>query len=355
GIVIDAGSSHTALFLYKWNRDKEKNTVVIKQTFSCNVQGKGISSYANNPPKAGESLRGCLEEALDVVPAGKGREIPAFLGATAGMRLLREKNSSVADEIMSGIAKTMKEYRVDFRGARIITGQEEGAYAWMAINYLIDSFPKASSRDDTRVPPGMANTFGALDLGGESTQITFIPKSSVMKWNEFSKVNLFGSNYNIYTQSYLCYGQNEMLKLLAKTLIEVRGKLLLSPSRTKVGHPCYPKNYRETIWLSSLHNSPCIMQNDLEAALGDRRVMLEGKGNAKQCRAVIRKMFNFSSCGQSQDCTFNGVYQPPVSGQFFAFSGFYYNFRFLNLTNGQSLLTVSKTIRNFCTRSWQDV
>ncbi|XP_010219054.1 PREDICTED: ectonucleoside triphosphate diphosphohydrolase 8-like, partial [Tinamus guttatus] len=261
--------------------------------------------------------------------------------------LLRERNSSAADQIMAGIAKTMKEYPVDFHGARIITGQEEGAYGWMAINYLTDSFSKHSSKEG--VPPGMVNTFGALDLGGESTQISFIPKSSFMKWNEVSKVTLYGYNYNIYTQSYLCYGQNEVLKRLAKTLIEE------SPSRTQVGHPCYPKDYRETIWLSSLYSTPCIMQNDFHAAIADRRVTLEGKGNAKRCRAVIRKLLNVSTCGQSQDCNFNGVYQPPVSGHFFAFSGFYYNFRFLNLTNGQSLLTVSKSIRNFCTRSWQDL
>ncbi|NXA57513.1 ENTP8 diphosphohydrolase, partial [Nothocercus julius] len=356
GIVIDAGSSHTSLFIYKWDRDKENKTLVIKQTFSCNVQGQGISSYANDPPKAGASLRECLDKALEVIPAVKGRKVAAFLGATAGMRLLRQKNSSAADLIMAGVAKTMREYPVDFHGARIITGQEEGAYGWMAINYLIDSFPKDSSKEETQVPPEMANTFGALDLGGESTQISFIPKSSVLNWNEVSKVTLYGYNYNIYTQSYLCYGQNAVLKRLAQTLIEVRGKPAAHQTLpTQVGHPCYPKDYRESIWLSSLHTTPCIMQNDLHAALADRRVTLEGKGNAKRCRAVIRKMLNFSTCGQSQDSTFNGVYQPPISGQFFAFSGFYYNFRFLNLTNGQSLLTVSKTIRNFCTRSWQDL
>ncbi|NXD15786.1 ENTP8 diphosphohydrolase, partial [Nothocercus nigrocapillus] len=349
GIVIDAGSSHTSLFIYKWDRDKENKTLVIKQTFSCNVQGQGISSYANDPPKAGASLRECLERALEVVPAVKGRRVSAFLGATAGMRLLRQKNSSAADQIMAGVAKTMREYPVDFHGARIITGQEEGAYSWMAINYLIDSFPKNSSKEETRVPPEMANTFGALDLGGESTQISFIPKSSVLNWNEVSKVTLYGYNYNIYTQSYLCYGQNEVLKRLAQTLIEVRGK------PTQVGHPCYPKNYRESIWLSSLHTTPCIMQNDLHAALADRRVTLEGKGNAKRCRAVIRKMLNFSTCGQSQESPFLGAYEPAVGRQFFAFSGFYYTFHFLNLTGQQSLGHVNSTVWAFCNNTWNEL
>lgn len=51
--------------------------------------GQGISSYANNPPAAGNSLRECLDKALQVVPAEKQRDVPAYLGATAGMRLLR--------------------------------------------------------------------------------------------------------------------------------------------------------------------------------------------------------------------------------------------------------------------------
>lgn len=40
---------------------------------------------------------------------------------------------------------------------------------------------------------------------------------------------------------------------------------------------------------------------------------------------------------------------------FQAFSAFYYNFKFLNLTEGQSLATVRETIEHFCTRSWEDV
>ncbi|XP_013809900.1 ectonucleoside triphosphate diphosphohydrolase 8-like [Apteryx mantelli] len=349
GIVFDAGSSHTSLFVYEWDSDKENNTGVVSQTLSCDVQGQGISSYASNPPKAGESLRECLDKALKVIPPAKQREVPAYLGATAGMRLLREQNSSAADQVLAEIARTMQEYPVDFHGARIITGEEEGAYGWITINYLLDSFTKYYPKEHMWVHPEVASIFGALDLGGASTQISFIPKGSVIKWNETSKFTLYGYNYNIYTHSYLCYGQNEVLKRLAKELIAE------SSSSTQVEHPCYPKNYNETISLSSFHTSPCTSQNDLHLTLADRNVTLEGRGNASRCLAAIKKLFNFSACSESQNCTFNGVYQPPVSGQFFAFSAFYYNFRFLNLTNGQPLATVRETIQNFCTRSWEDL
>ncbi|NWY18681.1 ENTP8 diphosphohydrolase, partial [Aphelocoma coerulescens] len=348
GMVFDAGSSHTSLFVYEWDSDKENDTGVVSQTLSCDVQGKGISSYANNPPEAGNSLRECLDKALQVVPAEKQRDAPAYLGATAGMRLLREQNSSAAEQVLAEVTKTMQEYPVAFKGARILTGEEEGAYGWITINYLLDSFTKYSPRAHAWLRPEAANIFGALDLGGASTQISFMPEGSAMSQNEASEFTLYGYSYNIYTHSYLCYGQNEMLKRLAKELI-------VSFPSTRVHHPCYPKGYNETVSLSSFHASPCTEGSDPRLPLGDSSVTLEGRGNASGCLAALRKLFNFSACGQSQDCTFDGVYQPPLRGQFIAFAGFYYTFSFLNLTHQQSLSDVNTTILAFCRRNWAEL
>ncbi|NXI32881.1 ENTP8 diphosphohydrolase, partial [Sterrhoptilus dennistouni] len=347
GMVFDAGSSHTSLFVYQWDSDKENDTGVVSQTLSCDVQGQGISSYANNPPAAGNSLRECLDKALQVVPAEKQRDVPAYLGATAGMRLLREQNSSATEQVLAEVAKTMQEYPVAFKGARILTGEEEGAYGWITINYLLDSFTKYSPKEHAWLHPEAADIFGALDLGGASTQITFVPEGSVLRQNEASGVTLYGYSYNIYTHSYLCYGQNEMLKRLAKELI-----VESSPS-TRVQHPCYPKGYTEPVSVSSLRSSPCTASGDLPP--GDSTVTLEGSGDSSACLAALRKLFNFSACGQSQECTFDGVYQPPLRGQFIAFSAFYYNFKFLNLTEGQPLAVVRGAIEGLCRRSWQDL
>ncbi|NXP79828.1 ENTP8 diphosphohydrolase, partial [Ramphastos sulfuratus] len=348
GLVLDAGSSHTSLFVYQWDADKENDTGVVSQALACHAQGQGISSYASDPPKAGESLRECLERGLEAVAAAEQREVPAYLGATAGMRLLREQNSSAAAQILAEVTKTMQEYPVAFRGARILTGEEEGAYGWITTNYLLDSFTKYSPRAHGWLRPEAANVLGALDLGGASTQISFVPEGTEMNWDEASTFTLYGFNYTIYTHSYLCYGQDEMLRRLAKELVAVRGDL-------GVDHPCYPRGYTETISLSAFRTSPCTNRSDPRLALHDTKVTLEGRGNASACLAAIKKLFNFSACGQSQDCSFDGVYQPPVRGHFIAFSAFYYNFKFLNLTKGQSLGTARETIQHFCTRSWQDL
>lgn len=39
GLVFDAGSSHTSLFVYQWPADKENDTGVVSQTMACDVQG----------------------------------------------------------------------------------------------------------------------------------------------------------------------------------------------------------------------------------------------------------------------------------------------------------------------------
>lgn len=89
-----------------------------------------------------------------------------------------------------------------------------------------------------------------------------------------------------------------------------------SSSSPRVVHPCYPRGYNETVSLSSFRTSPCTKGSDPRLTLSDRNVTLEGRGNASECRAAVRKLFNFSACGQSQDCTFDGIYQPPVRGRF---------------------------------------
>ncbi|TNN30289.1 Ectonucleoside triphosphate diphosphohydrolase 2 [Liparis tanakae] len=40
GIVLDAGSSHTALYIYKWPADKQNGTGVVTQHGECRVHGK---------------------------------------------------------------------------------------------------------------------------------------------------------------------------------------------------------------------------------------------------------------------------------------------------------------------------
>uniref|UniRef100_A0A8C3HC48 Ectonucleoside triphosphate diphosphohydrolase 8 n=1 Tax=Chrysemys picta bellii TaxID=8478 RepID=A0A8C3HC48_CHRPI len=175
-----------------------------------------------------------------------------------------------------------------------------------------------------------------------STQISFIPIGPITDQTKASKFRLYGFTYTIYTHSYLCYGQNQALKQ--------------SPSSWgSINHPCYPEGYQETTTAASIHSMPCTASHAQTPSQASWNATLVGTGNASECRMAIKQIFNFTACGQKESCTFDGIYQPPVNGEFFAFSAFYYTFSFLNLTSGQPLTIVEDTVQKFCARNWTDV
>nr|XP_006001882.1 PREDICTED: ectonucleoside triphosphate diphosphohydrolase 1-like [Latimeria chalumnae] len=145
GIVLDAGSSHTSLFVYKWPAEKQNDTGIVQQHHMCKVKGKGISSYFSEVEKAGLSLTICMDEAKSKIPKDRHKETPVYLGATAGMRLLRLESPTASDAVLNAVKKFLQTYPFSFSGARIITGQEEGAYGWITINYLLENFKQAFS------------------------------------------------------------------------------------------------------------------------------------------------------------------------------------------------------------------
>ena len=60
---------------------------------------------------------------------------------------------------------------------------------------------------------------GALDLGGASTQITFVPQNKSLATKHFK---LYGKDYPVYTKSYLCYGLTEIYRRFLAQLAKVR-------------------------------------------------------------------------------------------------------------------------------------
>lgn len=77
-------------------------------------------------------------------------------------------------------------------------------------------------------------TYGALDLGGASTQITFVPEDKgIESPSNALYFRLYGKDYSVYTHSFLCYGKDQALRQkLAKdiqaSITESRPTLLTS-------------------------------------------------------------------------------------------------------------------------------
>ncbi|XP_059890386.1 ectonucleoside triphosphate diphosphohydrolase 1 isoform X2 [Delphinus delphis] len=271
GIVLDAGSSHTNLYIYKWPAEKENDTGVVTQIEECKVKGPGISEFAQKLSEIDIYLTACMERARKVIPASQHTETPVYLGATAGMRLLRMENERLADKILAAVAKSISSYPFDFQGARIITGQEEGAYGWITINYLLGRFTQATNGT--------------------------------------------------------------------------------------IRDPCFHSGYRRKMNMSDLYEAPCTRRFEATFPfLPFPEVEIRGTGNYQQCRRSILQLFNTSYCPYSS-CSFNGIFLPPLQGNFGAFSAFYYVMEFLNLTSEEQSThkKMISTLEKFCSRPWEEL
>ncbi|CAH1245902.1 ENTPD3 [Branchiostoma lanceolatum] len=361
GIVLDAGSTHTQLFVYRWPGLRRNNTAAtVTQVASCRAEGSGIAQYSDDPTKAGPSLDGCLSTvAMTAVPAHARADTPIYLGATAGMRLLRERSSETSTQIMTSVKTTLRHYPFQFEPvqARIISGMEEGSFSWVTVNYLVGNF-------ENNVQSLSPTTYGALDMGGASTQITFVPPSDVtIPLEDATLLRVYGVDYHVYAHSFLCYGRVEAERRFFANLV-VEGNYT-----SEVENPCAPSGYNLTLPASYLFEAPCSQGRQALLAWGSEVTLpyhidaavtnftMVGSSSYADCVAHVDKLFNFSQACDYASCSFNGVYQPSLHGKFQAFSFFYYVVDFLNLTNpgNFSIPEFNSTVSTYCSKTWKEV
>lgn len=342
GIVLDAGSSHTALYIYKWPADKQNGTGVVTQHGECHVDGEGISSYAGQRGAAGRSLEACLDQALREIPKQRHHLTPVYLGATAGMRLLQISSPQQSAQILQEVGHKIQSYPFKYQGAVILSGEEEGAYGWVTVNYLLENFIKYGFVGRW-FSPGRA-TVGALDFGGASTQITFVTQEELEDAKDRIKLRLYGQDYSLYTHSFLCYGKDQFLKRLLAHLVKSQG------NSASISHPCYPAGHRRNLKFGSVFDSPCTIGSKPSSYSPQAPLTVQGSGHYEQCLGNITEIFSFDSCPFSQ-CSFDRVFQPNVTGSFMAFSAFYYIHSFLQRVTGimvSTPLDLDEAARKLC-------
>ena len=118
------------------------------------------------------SLADCLHNASMVVPQDALARTPIFLRATAGMRVLWLDNPTIAEAILNSTLDAFAKTPFDSAAStsRILTGEEEGAYGWVASNYL-DGNLEATAPQGLSLKENATAYIGALDMGGASTQV----------------------------------------------------------------------------------------------------------------------------------------------------------------------------------------
>ncbi|XP_037639389.1 ectonucleoside triphosphate diphosphohydrolase 3 isoform X1 [Sebastes umbrosus] len=344
GIVIDSGSSRSSVYLYQWPGQKENETGVVTEIMNCKVAGAGISEMMVDPEKDAMSWTGfnnCMDNITIAIPVEKHNTTALFLGATAGMRLLHEKDEKKSNEILESLRKYLESLPFMFQNASIITGQEEGLYGWVTVNYLMGNFLEKNLWNAYVHPEG-ERTVGSMDLGGASTQIAFaVPED--LRGTDYLHVKLYGYPYNVYTHSFLCYGKNEIGKRILDKIVQE------SSDPTNILNPCYPDGYNTTMYASDIYDTDCTKQPN--SYKPDRELLMVGTNDSDKCSSIVKSMFNFTTCPSSQ-CSFNGIEQPPVTGDFMAYAGFFFTARALGIEGKSNLDQFNDLITKFCHSHW---
>ncbi|KAJ0009045.1 hypothetical protein NQD34_016460 [Periophthalmus magnuspinnatus] len=232
GIMFDAGSTGTRIHIYKFiQKDPVELPVLDNEMF--HAVKPGLSSYKDNPEEGGNTIRQLLKIAKKTVPEEDWRRTPVVLRATAGLRLLPQEQAS---RLLKEVKEVFDEspFFVPNNSVSIMPGTNEGVLAWVTVNFLTGHLYSNTRR-----------TVGILDLGGGSTQITFLPKSKKTIQSApssyIANFNLFNHTYQLYTHSYLGNG------LVAARLSAV-GALGADGVDWKVfTSPCLPKRVREEL------------------------------------------------------------------------------------------------------------
>ncbi|XP_037382645.1 ectonucleoside triphosphate diphosphohydrolase 3 isoform X2 [Talpa occidentalis] len=349
GIVLDAGSTRTTFYVYQWPAEKENNTGVVSETFRCEVKGPGIAAYSRYPENIPRAFDECTKKVQEHIPAHFHNSTQLYLGATAGMRLLSLQNETASNQILVTIKNYFKSQPFDFRSAQIISGEDEGLYGWITVNYLMGHFLEKNLWNMWVHPNGVETT-GALDLGGASTQISYVPEEQMPpNTNDSIQVSLYGYKYTLYTHSFQCYGRMEAeRKLHAKLFQEF-------PHKGNVQNPCYPRNYRHKFTLREIFDSACTTDMRPDNYNPDATVVLEGTGDPFNCSKKVASLFDFKACDGKENCSFNGVYQPKLKGSFGAFAGFYYTASTFNLSDSFPLKTFNSSTWDFCSKEWSQL
>jgi hypothetical protein len=101
--------------------------------------------------------------------------------------------------------KTLCPFYFQYDFARVIAGEEEAAYSWAGANLLMGTLLPATNGGFGSAMPSNA-TYGTLDLGGASTQISFFVPSQDISEGLFKLQIGSQRHWNIYAVSYLQFG-----------------------------------------------------------------------------------------------------------------------------------------------------
>jgi golgi apyrase len=303
-----------------------------------------------------------LEHAQYQIPPSLHVETPLFLLATAGMRLLTQDQQVRVLRETCTFLKFHSHFRIDDpsdvgpcgSSVRIITGEEEGLFGWIAVNYLMDGFT-AFDKDKT--------TYGFLDMGGASTQIAFEPSAAERARTNTTipvRLRLLSGkdiHHEVFVTTWLGYGTNQARERYVAKAIDEYEEARPAGSRhgsstegELIADPCLPKNLQLTE--TPMHTRP----TDAHA---DTPHTLVGTGSFEQCLQKALPLLNKEAPCPDSPCLFNGVHVPPIDfavSHFIGVSEYWYSSEHVfNLGGAYDFVQYERAASDFCAHDWTTI
>ncbi|XP_019717531.1 ectonucleoside triphosphate diphosphohydrolase 7-like [Hippocampus comes] len=373
GVVVDCGSSGSRVFVYYWppHNGNPHTLLDIRQMRDLDRQPvvkkikPGISSLATSPTSASDYLYPLLGFAAAHVPQNKHKETPLYILCTAGMRLLPESQQvAILDDLVSDVPLDF-DFLFSRSHAEVISGKQEGVYAWIGINFVLGRFDHADDEDSTvevtagsqhQRPISRRRTVGIMDMGGASLQIAYeVPgaitfsspqeeeagKSVLAEFNLGCDVEHTQHVYRVYVTTFLGFGGNMARQRYEQRVLNTtleNNRLLNAATGLSEDKP---------------YLDPCLPLALPHTLVRDNRtVHLRGQGDWARCLDAVQPFLGL----HNGTMTAGGIYQAPINfsnSEFYGFSEFYYCMEDVLRIGGEyDSDKYSKAATEFCATRW---
>ncbi|KAL9327286.1 hypothetical protein ACSQ67_007931 [Phaseolus vulgaris] len=375
-VVLDCGSTGTRVYVYKAQVQQPHSTnlpIAIQslkdglrkdpasgRAYDRMETEPGLDKLLHNLTGLKTALKPLLKWAQKQIPEPSHRSTSLLLYATAGVRRLPFDDSKwLLDNAWNVLKGSPFVCRRDW--VKIISGTEEAYFGWIALNYDSGILGVEPQKE----------TYGALDLGGSSLQVTFEGNKQQHLNSETSLYVRIGSvNHHLTAYSLAGYGLNEAFdKSVARVFKEFGyGIADVMKGNLELKHPCLQSGYKARYTCShcgALENggeSPKVEGNGNVSGKKTgikTMVTLVGAPNWQKCNALAKVAVNLSEWSDASpalDCEIHPCALrhnlPRPMGHFYVISGFFVVYRFFNLSAEATLEDVLEKGREFCEKRW---
>lgn len=246
---------------------------------------------------------------------------------------------------------------------RIISGEEEGLYGWVAVNYLMDGFDKHEHAVGSERRKH-SSTYGFLDMGGASTQIAFEPSETEQVKHADNLVEvklrlLSGKDvrHPVFVTTWLGFGTNQARNRYVDQ--EIQKHLRNTDAADLPGDAEGLGSERPVV----LVDDPCLPKSLMLSEARHAGYTTRGTGDFAQCLKRQAPLLNKEVDCPDEPCLFNGVHVPPIDfsvNHFIGISEYWYSTQDvwgapLDGNGVYDYVEFEKHAIEYCGREWDDI